>query len=120
MSPFRLMYGMQPRLPIELELPSGQLQLSMGSLCEWFGDIREQAADAIAMAQAKQKFFAIRFAIKHQGPHFQVGDFVLLVNTRNKTRNGGGGKLDPQRMALLLLLSVLVRVLIALKGVPRR
>ena len=92
MSPFRLMYGVQPRLPIELELPSGQLQLSMGSLCERFGDIREQAADAIAMAQAKQKNGS---AIKHQGPHFQVGDLVLLVNARNKTRKGGGGKLDP-------------------------
>ena len=34
MSPFRLTYGVQPRLPIELELPSGQSQLSTGSLCE--------------------------------------------------------------------------------------
>ena len=89
MSPFRLIYGVQARLPIELELPSGQPQLSPGSLCERFGDIREQAADAIAMAQAKQK---ARFDIKHQGPHFQVGDLVLLVNARNKTRKGG--KLD--------------------------
>ena len=57
----------------------------MGSLCERFGDICEQAADAIAVAQAKQK---VRFAIKHQGPHFQVGDLVLLVNERNKSRKG--------------------------------
>ena len=57
----------------------------MGSLCERFRDIREQAADAIAMPQAKQKAL---FDIKHQGPHFQVGDLVLLVNARNKSRKG--------------------------------
>ena len=54
--------------PSELKLPSGHHHLSIGSVCERPGDIREWAANDSAAAEAQQK---ARTILSTKGPIFK-------------------------------------------------
>lgn len=94
-TPFYLVYGRMPRLPIELDIPSSQVpegenfEENLKIRCDSFLQLsvkREQASVDIKSAQHKQKKYhdaTIDACV------FKVGDNVLLHNTRMTTRKGG-------------------------------
>jgi hypothetical protein len=92
-SPFELMYGVKPRLPLDLEgdLPCVTDQSEDGraqriiDLGEQLVQLRHQAKENIAVAQTAQKK---RYDIKHAAPDFAVGEEVLKYNRRRDTRMG--------------------------------
>ncbi len=101
-TPFELLYGRKPCLPIELETaPTAQSEEEGFPSNEAFDDtvakhielcrnIRSAAKANIEVAQNKQKRI---YDAKHVLPSFKIGDKVLLRNLRKTTRKGG--KLDP-------------------------
>ena len=91
---FLLVYGRQARLPIDLDLPS-ELDANespedvLKRRCDAFIDLnctREEAAANIRKAQKKQKRNHDKRASKTD---FEIGDLVLVHNTRKTTRKGG-------------------------------
>ena len=94
-SPFELLYGVKPRLPIDLddvdcdadEANSAESRHErVKHLAESLVDARREACDNIKAAQAKQKE---RFDLKPKASSYAVGDKVLRYNRRRDTRMGG-------------------------------
>ena len=94
-TPFYLVYGRAPRLPIELDtLPSVEetqdsYEDKLNKRCDSFLQLavnREQASVEIKRAQAIQKKY---HDSKIDVEQFKPGDKVLLHNTRLTTRKGG-------------------------------
>lgn len=95
-TPFYLVYGRQPRLPVDLALPTGPVE----SLPEDFEELieqrcqsflrlnirREGAAKNIKESQKSQKKYHDK---KIKRTDIKVGDNVLVHNTRKTTRKGG-------------------------------
>ena len=96
-TPYELMFGREPMLPIELEIRSKPESLTNNCDATSFQEkvnvmkdvrerVKEQAMENIFKAQDRQKRSYDR---KHQPLLFKVGDSVLLRNMRNDARKGG-------------------------------
>ena len=96
MSPFQLMYGVVPRLPVELQKEVDACQECDPSIvsdsdvaqrvlviAEHVSGQRAEAKANIGKSQAKAKK---RYDMKHAGPTYKVGDSVLKFNRRRDTR----------------------------------
>lgn len=82
-SPFFLLYGRDPRLPVEaiLSPPEARKLTSLkqygSELAEWMSLAWELARKSIAKAQCKQKAY---YDQGSRSPDFEVGDRVFLFN----------------------------------------
>lgn len=100
-SPYSLVFGKEPRLPIEFALPvetgyeDGMgAELSLAKRVEAIVPIFAMQAKAkqnILCAQQQQKKY---FDARHTGPSYKIGDQVLVKNMRRLQRCGG--KLEPR------------------------
>ena len=96
-SPFKLMYGVDARMPMELQeacntlievqdnITPEDIQARLRFVTEKVSGVRDSAKTNIEAAQASQKR---RYDIKHKGPEYQVGNKVLRYNRRRDTRMG--------------------------------
>ena len=95
-SPYFLMFGRHPRLPIDAELDpspeelteptSEEIEQALENLLETRKETKVKASDNIKKAQEKQKE---HYDQKHSPEVFQAGIQVLVENTAQKQRKGG-------------------------------
>ena len=96
-TPFFMMYKREAKLPIELAIPSrpeeGEStthELSLDETIEHMtklkNEIKSKASSNIEKAQERQKK---NYDKKHKPVEFEVGDKVLLQNSRDDARKGG-------------------------------
>lgn len=96
-TPFYLVFGRHARLPIELDLAmqsddNQDSELSLKERIDSFIKLscnRKEASSNIKTAQSKQKKYYDSSLPKDDTAGFEVGDQVLLHNTRKLTRKGG-------------------------------
>lgn len=93
-TPFEVMFGVKPRLPIDLqgEGDAGVEECDPEVLAARLEDVattcvetRERVKENICQAQERQK---IRYDLKHHGPTYEVGQKVLKYDRRRDTRMG--------------------------------
>ena len=92
MSPFELMCGVKPRLPLDLKGDVAEIDPSESAVDQRMVDLgqrlvekRALAQENIKEAQAHQKK---NYDIKHAGPTYSVGQLVMKFNRRRDTRMG--------------------------------
>ncbi len=119
-TPFYLVYGRQARLPVEIDFSAqphhtGDQVDNLSVRCDAFVELacsREEASRNIRAAQAKQKKY---HDAKVEVEEYQVGEKVLVHNTRRLARKGG--KLGARWTGPYSVKSVLTNGTYALDGV---
>jgi len=118
-TPFELLYGVKPRLPIDLadagDCDTADLDAEARTeraiqFAEGLQSQRKTAQENITAAQSKQK---IRYDLKHAPPIYKVGDKVLKYNRRRDTHKGD--KLKPRYTGPYVICDVLGRGVYRLK-----
>ena len=101
-SPFLLMYGVQPRMPVDIqtesvtedterkncwsaEVPSEEVEARIMHCDEVIREVRDTGLANLKKAQDKQKK---QYDLKHTGTFYKVGEQVLRKNMRRETRKG--------------------------------
>ena len=112
-SPFQLLYGVKPRLPIDMadvtdctpddDGDDERIQRATEFACG-LAEVRNKAKQNLSAAQGQQKK---RYDIKHAPPTYKVGDKVLKYNRRRDTRMGD--KLQPRYTGPFQIVEVLGR-----------
>ena len=93
-TPFELMFGRAPVLPIEMDIRSKPCRAETGPdfeekvrvMMNIWDQVKGKARQNISNAQERQK---TSYNAKHEPLHFQEGDTVPLKNKRNEARQGG-------------------------------
>jgi len=99
-SPFMMMYGVKPRLPIEVEynsfsddnesvwtdaVPEEQVAAQIQECRNVMQEVRNSKLMNLKQAQKQQKK---QYDLKHVGPFYSIGDQVMRKNMRRETRQG--------------------------------
>ena len=93
-TPFKLMYGREARLPIDLAVPNtptavpsaDDFNMKLQHLQQAKAEVREIAGRNLAKSQERQKK---NFDLRHSAPTMEVGQRAVVKNSRKLTRKGG-------------------------------
>ena len=93
-TPFKLMYGREARLHIDLAVPStptavpsaDDFNMKLQHLQQAKAEVMEIAGRNLAKSQERQKK---NFDLRHSAPAMEVGQCVVVKNSRKLTRKGG-------------------------------
>jgi hypothetical protein len=100
-SPYELMFGRKPVLPVELQIPpfsstsdddstAGAGHVQFENKVRVMKEIRQKVnAKALKNISKAQQRMKANYDAKHQAPSFKSGDEVLLKSVRNDSRKGG-------------------------------